>query len=304
MFAVNKNINMIKHLLISGFAFASVFATAQQLNNSGFENWSAGNPNGWGSFDAMYTAAGLPGTNLESQVSPGHSGLYACELKTQSLGTGTGAAPGVINSGTISFDLATSNLKIEGVPYTLTPSAYSFYYKYAPVGGDTALSFAFFTKWNSITGSRDTVGFGGSLISGTTSSFTMMTLPITWLGLATPDSIQMRFISSVGDTNHANTSLIIDDINMIFPTGLNEQFSGAYNVFPNPAVGVLNIVSNDNQASRVEIYDFTGKMFAGENFEGNKVQINTENIPAGMYIYRILDVQGKELKTNKFSVAK
>ena len=299
---------MIKRLLTSALACASIFATAQQLTNSGFETWSSGNPTGWGSLDEMFAGTGLvSGTTLESQVSPGNSGSSACELKTQSVNLlliGAITAPGIVNTGSISLDMASGSPVFGRLPYTAMPSGYSFYYKYTPVNGDTAASIIYFTKWNSATSSRDTLGGGGTYINGTTSSFTMITVPITWVGSTAPDSVQLMFISSAGAAPQVNTSLIIDDVNMIVPIGMNEQVSGAYNVFPNPANEVLNIVSKDNKAVKVEVYDFTGKVVATEIFTENKVRVNTEAFPGGMYIYRILDAQGKELKTNKFSVAK
>ncbi|MFN5183203.1 MAG: T9SS type A sorting domain-containing protein [Bacteroidota bacterium] len=299
---------MIKNLLTTVLTSAVIVVSAQQLPNSGFENWTSGNPTGWGSADDMLSSTGLiSGTTLETQVSPGNSGSSACELKTQTvtlLLVGSFDVPGIVNSGPLTLDLASGAPSFGRIPYTAMPSGYSFYYKYAPVNGDTAATICYFTKWNSSTNSRDTVGGGGTLINGTTSGFTMLTVPITWAGTTAPDSVQMFFLSSAGAAPQINTSLIIDDINMIVPIGMNEQVSVPFSVFPNPATDHVNIVCKDNRASKVEVYDFTGKRVAFDNFVDSKVRVNTESLPGGVYIYRVIDSNGKELRSSKFSVAK
>ena len=299
---------MIKKLLSCAFISTAIVVSAQQIPNSGFEAWSSGNPTGWGSVDEMLSSTGLvSGTTLESQVSPGNSGSSACELKTQTVNLlliGSIDAPGIVNTGSLVLDLASGAPTFGRIPYSAMPSAYSFYYKYAPVNGDTAATICYFTKWNSATNSRDTVGGGGTFINGTTSAFTMMTIPITWAGTTAPDSVQLFFISSAGAAPQVNTSLIIDDINMIVPIGMNENDAAIFNVFPNPAIDVLNIVGTNNKAAKVEVYDITGKLVSTDSFIGNKAKINTENFPGGLYIYKVYDAQGLEIKSNRFNVAK
>src|ERR1700752_453564 len=132
---------MIKQLL-SALALTTLLSVnAQQLQNSSFENWTNGNPNNWGSFDELLTALGLPGTTLETQVSPGQIGSSAVQLKSQSIG-GPDPTPGLISSG----PMTTSNLY--GAPFATRPGSFSFYYKFSPVGGDTAVVSTTFTKWN------------------------------------------------------------------------------------------------------------------------------------------------------------
>ena len=91
---------MIKQLLTAAAICVTAILPAQQLNNSGFENWTSGNPDSWGSFDQML---GM-GTTLETQVSPGNSGASACQLQTQNVPF-VGLLPGVIASGSITLVL-------------------------------------------------------------------------------------------------------------------------------------------------------------------------------------------------------
>ena len=135
----------IKKLLTISILSFSVFGTAQQLSNNGFENWTSGNPNNWGSFDEMLSGLGLPGTTLETQVSPGNSGTLACQLKTQTVVLIGQDLPGVINSAPITYS---SQVDFGLSPYSGTPTDYTFYYKFSPVSGDTAATQVIFTKWN------------------------------------------------------------------------------------------------------------------------------------------------------------
>ena len=293
---------MIKKLLTSTALCVIFFGSAQQLTNSGFENWTSGNPDGWGSFDEMLTNLGLPGSTLETQVSPGNSGTSACQLKTQNIPL-VGDFPGVINSGSISLG---AQVDFGLSPYTGMPTDYTFTYKFSPVSGDTAGTQVIFTKWNTATNMRDTIGYGGDYIVGAASSFTLRSIPITWIVPGTaPDSVSMIFVSSVGAIAQVNTTLTIDDVNMVLPLGITEPFMfNEVIAFPNPATDVVNFSSKNQETSSVEIFDFSGKRVAEANFQNGKVSFNTTELLNGVYMYRISDSEGSELKVGKFSVSK
>ena len=295
---------MIKKLLLTTMLCASAFGFSQQLTNSGFENWTSGNPNNWGSLDAMLTANGVSGTTLETQVSPGHSGTSACQLKTQTIAALAKNLPGVICSGPIT--LGGSTINYGGIPYNFNPTGYTFFYKFAPAGVDTAGTETVFTKWNTGTNSRDTLGIGALLFTTTTASFTQATVTINWLLSGTPDSCTMIFISSVGKTPQVNTTFIIDDVNMAgVAAGISQPFMlNAYSVYPNPATDVLNIVTKNERAAKVQIYDAIGRLIDVVPFENNKAQVNTQAYNTGFYIYRIVDAQNAQLTSSRFSVAK
>lgn len=294
---------MIKRLLTFTMLSVSLFASAQQLSNNGFENWTAGNPNNWGSFDEMLTGLGVTGTTLETQVSPGNSGTSACQLMTQTVLLLQTTVPGVINSGPITYG---AQVDFALTPYSGTPSDYTFYYKFSPVSGDTAGTQVVFTKWNTGTNSRDTIAYGGDLIVGAANNFTLRSVPITWLvtGVA-PDSISMIFLSSAGFVAQPNTKFIVDDVNMVFPLGITEPFMlNEISVYPNPATDLVNFSTKNPSAANVDVFDFSGKRVASQSLENGTSSVNTSNYAAGVYLYRILDENGKELKSSKFSVAK
>ena len=281
---------MKKTLLIVAMLTAVVMAKAQ-IPNAGFENWTTGNPNSWGTFDNLLTGLGVTGTTLETQVSPGHSGTSACQLKSQTIAALGQILPGLICSGPVTYGTGVS---LGAMPYNQNPTAYDFWYKFTPVNGDTALTQVLFTKWNTGTNSRDTIGGAYSYIIGAQATFTNMSLPITWIGAGAPDSIQMVFISSAG-TAQANTTLIVDDINMSLVTGIKEPFMlNNYSVFPNPASNVINFVTKDDKASKVQIYDLTGRMVAEEKFQDKKVVVE------GLIVV-VMVVEMVESEKQKFS---
>jgi hypothetical protein len=294
---------MIKRLLTISMLSVSLFGTAQQLPNNGFENWTSGNPNSWGSFDEMLSGLGVTGTTLETQVSPGNSGTSACQLMTQTVLLLQTTVPGVINSGPITYG---SQVDFALSPYSGTPTDYTFSYKFSPVSGDTAGTQVVFTKWNSATNTRDTIAYGGDLIVGAANNFTLRSVPITWLvtGVA-PDSVSMIFLSSAGFVAQPNTKFIVDDVNMVFPLGITEPFMlNDIAVFPNPATDIVNFSSKNHAASLVEIFDFSGKLVISQEIENGNSSVNTTAFAPGVYMYRIMDVNGNEIKSSKFSVAK
>jgi hypothetical protein len=300
---------MVKKLLTIASIVASTGIFAQQLQNSGFETWASGSPSGWGTADDMLAGTGLAsGTTLETQVSPGNSGSSACQLQTQSVSLlfiGNFDVPGIINSAPITLNLTSGSINFDFAPYTSIPTSYSFYYKFSPVNGDTAASICYFTKWNTTTNLRDTIGYGGTLILNSAAAFTQMSVPITWLSQNAPDSIQMLFFSSAGAVAQINTTLTIDDVNMQIPQGINNQeIEKAFNIYPNPASSSITIYSKTENKGFIEVFDLTGRNVGTFEMDSYKKIINLENFENGLYVYKVIDSNKRILHTGKFSVSK
>jgi hypothetical protein len=292
---------MIKQLLSATMFCAVTFVSAQQLTNSGFDSWTSGNPTTWGSFDEMLTNLGITGTTLETPVTPSFAGTNACQLKTQNVPLLGANLSGLVCSGPVSY--TGSGISFKGRPYTSQPTDYSFQYKYTPVAGDTAVSQVVFTKWNGT--SRDTLAYGGMIYTAAASAFTLSTIPIVWINPALPDSVTMIFASSSGAVPQINTTFIIDDIQMNFALGVSEPFmDNNFSVFPNPASDLVNFTTTNDKADNVMIFDLAGREVAREKFFEKKAQINIDLLPAGLYIYHILDIDGNELKSSKLTISK
>jgi len=61
-------------------------------------------------------------------------------------------------------------------------------------------------------------------------------------------------------------------------------------IFPNPAIDKITIYSQSSRISEVEIYDLTGTcLYRKLNIETNRIDLNTDNLPKGLYILKIRD---------------
>jgi hypothetical protein len=66
----------------------------------------------------------------------------------------------------------------------------------------------------------------------------------------------------------------------------------------------VNFTTTNDKADNVMIFDLAGREVAREKFFEKKAQINIDLLPAGLYIYHILDIDGNELKSSKLTISK
>jgi len=72
----------------------------------------------------------------------------------------------------------------------------------------------------------------------------------------------------------------------ILSVGENGTKTSTTDVYPNPGKDVLNI-RTALQNAHVEIYDLSGKLIFNHEITGSITSINTENWPAGVYIWKV-----------------
>ncbi|MCD2260985.1 T9SS type A sorting domain-containing protein, partial [Psychroserpens luteolus] len=87
-------------------------------------------------------------------------------------------------------------------------------------------------------------------------------------------------------------SLSVDDFSL----------SNTLNVFPNPAIDVINISNNSNESinASVEMYDLRGrKVYQNTSDLNNALQINISNFESGMYLINITDTNSKAIVTKR-----
>ncbi len=68
--------------------------------------------------------------------------------------------------------------------------------------------------------------------------------------------------------------------------------------FPIPANKILNIMNPGNGVNKIEVFDVTGKLVVNKSFatsEG-KISVDVENLPKGVYIYKIGNLSSKFTK--------
>jgi hypothetical protein len=80
-------------------------------------------------------------------------------------------------------------------------------------------------------------------------------------------------------------------------TALSDKEAGnlmGITLSPNPTTSDVEIRLAEGQISRVELTDLTGRQVLTQQYEGlNGVQISMNKVPAGVYIARIADTQGR-----------
>lgn len=79
----------------------------------------------------------------------------------------------------------------------------------------------------------------------------------------------------------ANNTTGIKSIDLIAPTS----------VFPNPFTNKLNIITENNNPSEINIYDITSRKIITQNFI-NSTSINTDYLAKGIYIYELRNNEG------------
>ena len=68
-------------------------------------------------------------------------------------------------------------------------------------------------------------------------------------------------------------------------------------VYPNPGNNELNIVVPENETSRLQLFDFQGRIILESTIEDNITTINTEGLAIGLYFWKIGKETGKWIKS-------
>lgn len=176
----------------------------------------------------LYTlpeAAGGPGPKTTYNTDDSYSGTYAALLVTgcfSPMGDSI-IIPGLI--GTDSLDIPNATISV-GKRYTEKPLRFQGYYKYEPVGGDSALFSVLLSKYNTGAHKRDTIALARQVIKNTVSTYTMIDLPLDYSFTdVTPDTLTLlicssadiRFNDLMNCKGQVGSKLWVDEISFIMP---------------------------------------------------------------------------------------
>jgi hypothetical protein len=259
---------------------------------------------------ALPAAAGGPGPMTVDTVRDCVQGIYAAKLVSGSfnpLGSPI-FIPGYIGSSVLDIPNATIYL---GKPYTLRPERFQGYYKYSPVGGDSALVQVMLSRYNSGAGKRDTLSFDRIIIHSAVPVYTQIDFPLNYLDtLNTPDTLILVFASSAGvnfqvlDGSHGQvgSTMWVDDLKFVFPTvGVDENKTGNLDIFPNPNDGMFTISLPSEKNYLLKIFNALGALIYNTRSVGKKqLSIQLENARPG--IYYLMMEGDKETKTSKIFI--
>ncbi|KAB2913647.1 MAG: T9SS type A sorting domain-containing protein [Bacteroidetes bacterium] len=271
-------------LTIDELAFTGTGIT-QAIPNGNFDNWIA----------KTYDVA----TNWErggsgvSRTTDKYRGDYAVLMETKDL-SDNGANASAITNGKFNEDQGPSG----GVPFTNMQDTLVFYYKYTPVGNDSAVVFiSLFNQGNS-------VGGNGKFLAAA-SSYTRVEVP--FQSMTAPDTFRLEFISSKypASISSLGSKLYIDEIQLKsqpLNTGVKQIFTSKVSAYPNPATSNITLAFGENTAfTTLTVTDALGRIVNSMAVESaiGSITVETDLMPSGVYFYQFSGT-GVQAATGKF----
>jgi hypothetical protein len=250
--------------------FLGAITAAAQIPNAGFEQWTAGNPDGWMSNNIPPVATPV------SQSSNRHGGSFSAQAE-------------VVNAlGSPYPPVLWSQFPVSQRHATLT-----FWVEFTSVGGDGASVEVLLYNNQAPIGA----GFGETFQS---QPWELVTIDIEYFTTEIPDSCIIYFVvaSDTGDP-HVGSTARIDDLAFVGIVGVDdtEQQPLAFGLdqnYPNPFNPSTTIKFQTQKSGFVSlrVYDILGREAAvlvnGEMETGeHTVRFDASNLPSGVYFYRL-----------------
>ncbi|MCX6249856.1 MAG: T9SS type A sorting domain-containing protein [Bacteroidetes bacterium] len=258
------------------FICCITLTTYAQIPNSGFENWTSGDPDNWATSNAF--PAGL--VNI-TQTTDSHTGSFAVRGDVIDF-FGTAMGP-VIQSGPGATGFAISEQY----------HSLELYYKFTSIGGDK------FSVNVGLEKAGNAIAQGAVALPSTVNTYTHLTVPLNYMTSDVPDLaiIQILITGPVtGSDVHVGSVMFVDDLLFSLSAGI-ENISGSDlmgKCYPNPSSDVLYIplfenVSGEVTLTVIDTYGKEVKKMAGQSqqFGTNIFQFSVEDLSSGLYFYSI-----------------
>ncbi len=276
---------------------------------------------------AMATSA-MAQCTFDQQYAGQNAGLYPAALDPVSTCVGCGSqmryvsfvsntTQTIVNAGgfgitvTLYIDASTV-LTIEGQPAGTTygtdlgagPSSMGIWYNTGTVPNQTAVQGCVYVAgdeaaWNAAVG-------GGPNHDGiypltiTTDARIHSTSPdVSGFGVANGS-----WATSIA-TNLGGGPIIFDTYQLVVTTDgvvSVEERVAQFGAFPNPAATALRFNMGNVVQAYVELYDLSGQLVTSSTLAGNGASLAVDNVANGMYIYRLTDLIGTLLSTNRVAI--
>lgn len=301
-------------LLLVTLIFNSKIASAQNLINAGFENWTNviifNEPTGYVSsnyFSIILGSGGLPRANVSKSAGIKHGGNFAAKLESYAQNTGDSlGVPGLIITGSLDIASATIN---PGFPYVGRPAELRGFYKYAQgLSTDSGTALVSLMKRNILTGQQEAVAIGIGVFSNKT-NFSEFSVPLFYASNEIPDTAIIVFstTSTLSTDSAALTSapvgsiLYLDDLSFFGSVAAGLESIDALlqvSAYPNPSSDLVNItfVQKVAGAGQLMIRDLTGKLIYQQEIQlaagKNEIPVATKDWDSGLYLYQINTPEG------------
>lgn len=259
----------------------TMIGTTQAFPNPSFEIWtpkSIEDPDNW---TTINFGAQPNGPLSATKSTSAYSGTYALRLET--VNTVWGQQMGYITNGYLG-----QNGPAGGMQVFSNPSKITGYYKYFPVGSDTALGGAFSYINSSVIDSN-------FIFLTAQNNYTYFEIPLTYTGWPYVDTLNIIFTSSnMLDSAFVGLGsvLFLDSLNILYnPVSVNSidnYFS--HSVYPNPFsnTAIISLSNYNGNICDFVLYDILGnEVMKKENISSNNILIDRSNLPSGIYNYRI-----------------
>lgn len=290
---------------LAGIIALNTNAQTEQIPNGDFENWHTEglgeDPDDWGSLTNQFSVMPI----LVTKTTDANSGTYALKLISDTgtvpppIGTGN---PGDTVYGVIILNLVDYSISNAKYPFTSRPDSLIGFVKGTVLGGAMYMSFE-------LTDSGQVVGDGAYFFASTTTNYTRFSVPVSYYLSNTPDTLVfMIFCAHPGFTPPAvpGNEWFIDDLAFVYNSSEISETANKieFNIYPNPVANELNIITSFSEKTVFEIYDVTGKQIESVEIEGKFSKVSTAGIPAGTYIYQIVNKNSTVINKGKFNIVR
>jgi hypothetical protein len=278
----------MKKILVLIMAIISLNTYSQTLPNGNLEDWDNfffyDEPTDWHTPNP-YTS--LLGTFTVTKTEDAYSGSYSARLETSDVMEIT--IPGIITLADFSINLFDSSYSVSG-GYFLQENVFKMtgWYKYEGIDEDSANILIYNFKNTEETG-FDTIGVGVVSL-GNTDTWLPFTVFMNNFSNAVPDTFNVLISSSGVAGAKAGSVLFVDSLNIYTNTGIIDLWGSKpkLNVYPNPAVSLVNFESETIQGGRIlTIFDNRGRTMTEKVFGERSLSIDVNNYPSGIYTYTL-----------------
>jgi hypothetical protein len=276
----------MKKFLINLIMLTAMTITAvAQIPNNGFENWApygtGMTPNGWWcSNDSLSLGSTYFPVTRSSDHYPPSVGSYSIRIESNKLLTGY-AGFGSAWAGNF-YGQDHPAFPVTGHPKTLYG-----YFKYFPTDGDSFEIFWSLFKNGVSVGGGETIFVSWDIVM----QWTPFSITIPDTTYAEADSARI-VINDFNPYPFGNSVLFVDNLSFDSPvTGIADQKEGKgnFNLFPNPASGIVNLEFNPalTSTSVLNIYTVTGGLVRTFTLTPNQHQIDLTELNEGIYFVEI-----------------
>ena len=128
-------------------------------------------------------------------------------------------------------------------------------------------------------------------------SWTLMPFVVDLSSYAGQSNVKLMF----NYTGFDGCQIILDNVNLLDLTGVNEVSEASVNIYPNPANNTLYVNATSN-ISKIEVFNTLGQKVMTVSANDNHAQLNTSNLSKGMYMLKLHTDNG--VVNQKFTIAR